>query len=230
MALRFCFFLACLLLTPLWSGAAEDLMDQYLSVPGSYAFVRRAPEGTAPGRVVMSVFEDFLCPACYRTATELVPALQAKYGGRLEVRFVAYPFVHPESRLPARAHAIAQEMGLGEPMQKALFHARFEEQLDTASRDGLARVAHSAGLDPELLLSRLDSDGGSAVVERNLAQGDSYHLDAVPGIILDGWIKVQELSQENLETIISGLLDKKSAKSTGGKAGQTVRTGGGVTP
>jgi len=65
-------------------------------------------------------------------------------------------------------------------------------------------VADSIGLAPELLLSRLDSDGGNAEVEHNLAQGNSYHLDAVPGIIFDGWVKVTELSQENLEKSSTG--------------------------
>jgi predicted DsbA family dithiol-disulfide isomerase len=213
MALGLAFFLAYLFLTPLWSHAAEDLMDQYMSVSGSYVFVRRAPEGATPDRVRMTVFEDFLCPACYHTATDLLPLLKKKYGDRLEVHFVGYPFVHPESRLPARAYAIAQEMGLGEAMQQALFRARFEEQLNTASREGLAKVADSIGLAPELLLSRLESDGGNAEVERNLTQGDSYQIDSVPGIILDGWIKVNELSRANLEKIIDGLLaKKKSAK------------------
>ena len=228
MALRLCFFLACLFLAPPWSHAADDLMDQYLSVPGSYMFVRRAPEGAVSGRVLMTVFEDFLCPACYQTATELIPRLKEKYRDRLEVRFVGYPFVHPESRLPARAYAIAQEMGLGEQMQQALFHVYFEEQLNTASREGLARVAHSIGLDPELLLARLDGDGGSAEVERNLAVGDSYHLDAVPGIILDGWIRVNALSQENLVMIIDGLLEKKDRAD--GKAEKNGRKGRGKTP
>lgn len=203
-------------------------MDQYLSVPGSYTFVRRTPEGAMPGRVLMTIFEDFLCSACYHTATKLVPPLKEKYGDRLEVRFCGYPFIHPQSRLPARAYAIAQEMGLGEQMQQALFRARFEEELDTTSREGLAKVADSIGLAPELFLSRLDSDGGNAEVEHNLTQGNSYHLDAVPGIIFDGWIKVTELSQENLEKIIAGLLDKK--KQLNEKATKTVRKGGGSTP
>lgn len=203
-------------------------MDQYLSVPGSYTFVRRTPEGAMPNRVLMTIFEDFLCPACYHTATKLVPPLKEKYGDRLEVRFFGYPFIHPQSRMPARAYAIAQEMGLGEQMQRALFRARFEEELDTTTREGLAQVADSIGLAPELLLSRLDSDGGNAEVEHNLAQGNSYHLDAVPGIIFDGWIKATELSQENLETIIAGLLDKK--KHLDSKAAKTVRKGGGSTP
>ncbi len=228
MALRPFLFLLSLLLAPPWSHAAEDLMDQYLSVPGSYTFVRRAPEGVMPGRVLMTIFEDFLCPACYHTATDLIPLLKKKYGDRLEVRFFGYPFIHPQSRMPARAYAIAQEMGLGEQMQRALFRARFEEELDTTSREGLAKVADSIGLAPELFLSRLDSDGGNAEVERDLAQGNSYHLDAVPGIIFDGWIKATELSQENLETIIDGLLDKK--KRPDGKAAKTVRKGGGSTP
>ncbi len=214
-----CFLLVCWLLTLHWSQAAEDLTDQYLSVPGSYTFVRRAPDGATPTRVLMVVFEDFLCPACYQTATVLIPRLQKQYGDRLEVRFVGYPFIHPASHLPARAYAIAQELGLGEQMQQALFHAHFEERLDTASREGLAKVAHSIGLDPELLLSRLDTGGGEAEVERNLALGASYYLDAVPGIILDGWIRVNDLSPQNLEAIIDGLLAKKrQARHTGQRA------------
>src|SRR5262249_17929500 len=139
-----------------------------------------------------------------------------------------YPFIHPESRMPARAYAIAEEMGLGEQMQQALFRARFEEELDTTTREGLAKVADSIGLAPELFLSRLDSDGGNAEVERNLVEGNSYQLDAVPGIIFDGWIKATELSQENLERIIDGLLDKK--KHLDEKATKTIRKGRGPTP
>jgi predicted DsbA family dithiol-disulfide isomerase len=222
MALRLFLFVISLSLVPPWSHASDDLIDQYLSLPGAYVFVRRAPEGAVPTQVSMTVFEDFLCPACYHVATELVPQLQKKYGARLIIHFVGYPFVHPDSRLPARAYAIAQEMGLGEQMQQALFRARFEEQLNTASRDGLAKVAHSIGLDPELLLARLDGDGGTAEVERNLALGESYRLDAVPGIIVDGWIRVTELSQENIEKIIDGVLAKKNntAKKGNRKRGE----------
>ncbi len=98
MAFRPFLFLLSLLLAPPWSHAAEDFMDQYLSVPGSYTFVRRAPEGAMPDRVQMTIFEDFLCPACYHTATKLIPPLKKKYGDRLEVRFFGYPFIHPQSR------------------------------------------------------------------------------------------------------------------------------------
>jgi thiol:disulfide interchange protein DsbA len=199
----------CLLLTPSWSSAADDLMDQYVSLPGSYAFVRRAPEEAVADRVRMEVFEDFLCPSCYRFSTEIIPHLKEKYGERLDLRLVGYPLVHAESRLPARAHVIAQEMGLGEQMQKELFHAHFEEQLDTTSKNGLAKVAHSIGLDPELLFSRLDKNDGNTEVDRNLALGESYHIDAVPSVVFDGWILVKEMSRQNLETIISGLLEKK---------------------
>ncbi|MCS6926414.1 MAG: DsbA family protein [Candidatus Binatia bacterium] len=202
-----------LLFTP-QSPATEELIDQYLSVPGSYVFVRRLPEGTESGRVVMTVFEDFLCPACYHVATELIPRLREKYGDRLAVRFVGYPFVHPDSRLPARAYELAQEMGLGEQMQRALFQAQFEEQVHTASREGLAKVVHSIGLDPEQFLARLDAGEGTAAIERNLALGASYRVDAVPGIIFDGWMRATELSQDNLEQIISGLLAKKQAHNS----------------
>jgi len=211
------YFLAfCLLLIPFGDLRAADLMDQYLTLPGSYAFVRRAPEGASSDRVLMTVFEDFLCPACYRTVTEIIPRVKEKYQDRLEIRFVSYPLVHAESRLPARAYVISQEMGLGEQMQHALFHAHFEEQLDTASRGGLAKVAHSVGIDPELLFARLDSGAGNTEVDQNLALGESYHIEGVPGIIFDGWILLKGLSQQNIETIIDGLLERKKTVSTKG--------------
>jgi thiol:disulfide interchange protein DsbA len=201
--------LTCLLLLPSWNSAADDFMDQYVSLPGSYVFVRREPDGAVTDRVRMEVFEDFLCPSCYRFSTEVIPKLKEKYEERLDLRLIGYPLVHEESRLPARAYVIAQEMGLGEQMQKELFHAHFEQQLNTSSKDGLAKVAHSIGLDPELLLSRLEKNDGSTEVDRNLALGESYHIDAVPGVVFDGWILVKELSPQNLETIINGLLEKK---------------------
>lgn len=203
-----------LLLAPSWSRAAEDLMDEYLTLPGSYTFVRRAPEGAVPQRVQIAIFEDFLCPACYHTATDIIPALKKKYGDRLETHFHCYPFIAPESRLPARAYAIAQEMGLGEQMQQALFHARFEQHIDTTNRAGLAKVADSIGLSPDLLLNQLEGDGGNDMVDRNLAQGNIYRIDAVPGVIFDGWIKATVLSQENLEQIIDGLLERKNKATT----------------
>jgi len=190
----------------------EDMLDRYLSVPGSYAFVRRTPEDAQPDSVRLSVFEDFLCPACYQTVTQIIPQLQKKYAERLRVQFFAYPFVHPTSAIPARAYVLAEEFGLRKEMQQALFQVQFEEQLDITSRDGLARVAHRIGLEPQLLFARLDSKGGEDEVERILALGKSYQIDAVPGLILDGWIRVNAISQINLEMIIDGILERKISK------------------
>jgi len=206
-------FVAFLLLPPTWSRAAEDLMDQYLSVPGAYLFVRRAPEGARSDRLVLTVFEDFMCPACYHAATEIFPSLKEKYGNRLELRFLGFPFVHQESRLAARAHVVAQELGFGDEMQKALFRAHFEQQLDITSKEGLATVADSIGLASDLLLKQLDDNGGAAEVERTIAQADAYQIDGTPTVILDGWIKVNDVNQGNLEKIIDGLLAKKKVSA-----------------
>jgi len=222
------FFHICALLLTLsvipGSPVYADLMDDYLSLPGSYRFVRRAPEGATENRVLVTVFEDFLCPSCYHMVTELLPKIQKKYQDRLAVQFFAYPLVHAESILPARAHAIAQTMGLGEQMQQALFRAHFEEQIDTTNRSGLARVAHSIGLDPDLLLSRLDKGEGKAEIEKNLTLGQTYRLDAVPSLVFDGWIMAKDLTQENLEKIIDGLLARKGgAAKKGPKTGQSKK-------
>jgi predicted DsbA family dithiol-disulfide isomerase len=216
MTLRRVLFFVGLFFLPAWSCPAADLMDEYLSVPGSYIFVRREPEGMQPDRLVMTVFEDFLCPACYHAAIEIFPPLKDKYGEKLEIRFLGFPFVHQESRLAARAHAIAHELGFGNEMQKALFRAHFEQQLDITSKEGLAKVADGIGVAPDLLLHQLENDGGTAEVNRTITQADSYQIDGTPTVIFDGWIKVNEVDRENLEKIIDGLLEKKtrSAKKT----------------
>lgn len=187
------------------SHAADD-MDRYLSVPGSYVFVRTAPENIESGRVTLTVFEDFLCTACYFAVSRVVPKLKKKYGKRLKVEFLGFPFVSPQSYIPARAYVLADEFGLKKEMQEALFHVQFEEQLDITQREGLARVADKIGLDPELLLTRLQGPDGEKEVDEIIMKGRSYNLESVPGLILDGWIKVDSVSESNLQTIINGIM------------------------
>ncbi len=197
------------LASPPQGQPTTDLTDQYLSLSGTFSFVRRAPEGTVPEKVVLSVFEDFLCPHCYAVFSKLIPGLKQKYPNQLDIRFHAVPIVHASSHIPARAYAISHGLGLSEEMQHALFHARFEEDIDTGSRDGIAHVAYRIGLDPALLLSQLDADGGKAELEADVALGQRYHIESVPTLIIDGWIRVQDLSPQNLETIIEELLARK---------------------
>lgn len=199
---------------PVFPGLAADLMDEYLSVPGSYVFVRRSPEEAQPNRLVMTVFEDFMCPACYRAFTDVFPPLKAKYGAQLELRYLGFPFVHQESALAARAHIIAQGLGFGEEMQKALFHAHFEQQLDITTKEGLAKVADGIGLAPEVFLPQLEGNGGNEELTHILTQANSYQIDGTPTVVFDGWIKVNEVGRENLEKIIDGLLTRKKLGSS----------------
>ncbi len=205
------FLLACLAFPPK-GQPTTDLMDQYLSLSGTFSFVRRAPEEAESQKITLSVFEDFLCPHCYDVFSNLIPALKKKYPNQLDVRFHAVPVVHTSSQIPARAYAIAHEWGLSEEMQRALFHARFEENIDTGSRGGIAQVAHRIGLDPELLLGQLEADGGKAELEATVALGKSYYIESVPTLIIDGWIRVQDLSPQNIETIIDEILERKRGK------------------
>ena len=190
---------------PQQSHAADD-MDRYMSVPGSYVFVRTAPENLESGRVTLMIFEDFLCSACYHMVSRIAPKLKKKYGKRLKVEFLGFPFVSPKSYIPARAYVLADEFGLKKEMQEALFHVRFEEQLDITQREGLARVADKIGLDPELLLTRLRGPDGEKEVDQVITKGRSYNLELVPGLILDGWIKVDSISESNLEAVINGIM------------------------
>lgn len=198
-----------LVLLSVWNCPAADLMDDYLSLPGSYVFVRRAPEGAQPDRLVMTVFEDFMCPACYHAATRIFPSLKNKYKEKLDIRFLGFPFIHQESRLAARAYIIAHELGFGDAMQQALFHAHFDQQIDITSKEGLAKVADSVGLAPELLITQLNGDNGNAELAQTFSQANSYQVEGTPTAILDGWIKVTNLAPENLEPIIDGILAKK---------------------
>jgi len=147
--------------------------------------------------------------------------LKQKFAEQLEVHYLGFPFIHPESRLAARAYAIAHELGFGDAMQNALFQAHFEQNGDIESKAGLARVADSIGLAPELLLSQLESDGGNTRLSQIAEQANIYRIDGTPTLILDGWIKITDISHDNIEKVIDGLLDKK--KLLANRASQPAR-------
>ena len=54
--------------------------------------------------------------------------------------------------------------------------------------------------------------GGRLSLKQPVALGNSYYIESVPTLIIDGWIRVQDLSPQNIETIIDELLERKRGK------------------
>ncbi len=201
---------SCLL--PRQAHGAETLLDRYVGLAGSFTFVQRAPSSATPGKVRIALFEDFLCSHCYQVFHELVPALEKRFSPYLDIEYRPVAVVHASSEIPARAYIVSRTLGLGRQMQQALFHAQFEEGVDTGSRSGLAHVANSIGLDPEVLFRLLDSGEGKTELEEAAVLGDSYHVEGVPTMVIDGWVRVEDLSPQNIETILDGVIGIKIAQ------------------
>ena len=48
--------------------------------------------------------------------------------------------------------------------------------------------------------------GGRLSLKQPLPLGNSYYIEGVPTLIIDGWIRVQDLSPQNIETILTSCL------------------------
>ena len=104
-------------------------------------------------------------------------------------------------------------MGLGEQMQKALFIlAHFEEQLETTSKGGLGKVAHSIGVDPEAISPGVDKgDGKTRFIKFCPRTELNKNPCGVPGVASTEILDYGERNcpNKNLEKMIHGTVSNK---------------------
>lgn len=76
-------------------------------------------------------------------------------------------------------------------MLEALQRAHFTDGLDIGSREVLAAVAGSIGLDGAAAAAHLDSEAGTGAVDADLAEARELGISSVPFFVIDGKYAVQ---------------------------------------
>jgi thiol:disulfide interchange protein DsbA len=192
---------------PVDSEAPEVMEPTMARVAGEYKLVEDMPSNDEPGKVHMMVFFDFFCPHCYSFDTGLLTELESKYGSQLVVTPVGYPIFGAKAVNALRAYELAKDFGKGEEMKMAIFNAYHNQKRDISQIIVLAEIAGEVGLDPEHFKSSLEAGAKGEIIQRNIGLGNSYGLRQTPTVVLNGQYVVTNIAPENLDIIISSVLN-----------------------
>lgn len=160
------------------SAAASDVP----AGPVDVATDGRPALGPADAKVTVVEFVDFECPFCGRYARDTFPKLVREYGSR--IRYVSRHFPLPihEHAIPV---AIAAECAFRQDRYWEFHRAVFADQEHLES-GGVRTAARRAGLDPGRFQSCRREPSVRAAVERDLADGRRYGVQATPTFFVNG--------------------------------------------
>ena len=201
-------FIMILLSTVLlsYSVNAEDLP----SIKGSYTQLPGSKFSFDGNNVEVIEFFSFYCGHCYEFE-KVIPAIKGNFPKKIYWKNVPVYWGKGSSK-PGEAYMLAEELGKGEQMKRALFEAFFLEKRDIGDISVLESIG--AMLDLGFDFSRRLRAGDKekeANAALNLAQ--SYEIHETPTIIIAGNLKVitgQTLDafRDNTITILKSILEK----------------------
>ncbi|HYY58941.1 MAG TPA: thioredoxin domain-containing protein [Pyrinomonadaceae bacterium] len=158
--------------------------------------------GATSAPVTVIEFTDFQCPACAAIHPVLDEMLKT-YGNR--VRFVVRDFPleqHAQARKAAEAANAANAQGKFFEYAAVLF--KNQSALDVAS---LKKYAAELGLDQARFNAALDAGTYAAEVQKDVADGEEYAVEATPTIFVNG-VRLRDLSPEGLRAGLERALAK----------------------
>lgn len=175
-------------------------------LPGMYKILTDKENAHNSGKIKLYVFMEFFCPHCHIFDRDTVTELKEAYKDKLEVEFIAYPFLYKESYLPVEAHELAKDYGKGNEMRVAIFKAIHDRKLDGGKIDILAQIASEIGLDADEMRNGLKKRVKKSKTSENTALAKSYKIRSTPTVVIDDNIKVVGNTFANIDKIIKGIL------------------------
>ena len=164
-------------------------------VPAPAALVDGRSVGKATAPVTIELYSDFQCPICEQFATLLEPKLRSTYlaDGRVRLVYRDFAFIGPESVDAAVAARVAQNMGVSFwTFHDLLYANQGAENNGPARTDGgfsrnrLADMAVSLGLDRATFLAGLSDKSNIDAVTQETGQGRALGVNSTPTLVING--------------------------------------------
>jgi protein-disulfide isomerase len=187
------------------TGAAIQIFLKEPEPPVQNVSVDDDPaRGDVGAAVTVVEFTDFQCPACSAMQPAIEDVLKS-YGNR--VRFVVRDFplaMHANARKAAEAADAAAAQGKFFEYISVLF--KNQSALDNAS---LKKYASDLGLDRAKFDAALDNGQYAGEVSHDVADGESYGVDATPTIFING-VRLRNMTGEGLRAAIESAFNAKA--------------------
>jgi len=178
------------------------------------------PAGLADGRylghpdalLTIDLWADFQCPVCLRWTDTIEPLLRASYiqTGTVRLAFHDLAFIGQESTDAAAAARVSDAIGPGFwPFHDLLYANQGSENGGAFSRDRLADMAVTLGMDRAAFLAALDDPAYAEAVKQETAVGKAAGVSSTPTLVfgtdmypgLPTWDQLSALIEQRLATL-----------------------------
>ena len=183
------------------------VLEDPITIPVAGAPVR----GPADARITLVEFSDFECPYC-SAAVKQVDLVMAAYPKDVKLIYKQFPLsMHPHAELAAEASLAAREQGKFWEMYEVLF-----KNSRRLSSDNIRAWAKELGLDMDKFKADLASGKYKAVVDKDLADGETAGVYGTPAFYINGKQYNGQVSLAALKPIFAAELkgETKEAKAT----------------
>jgi hypothetical protein len=183
------------------------ILGVYDKVPGA--------EFKFDGKTVeVEEYFSFYCHTCY-DFEKSVPIIRGNYPGKVKWKIIPI-YWGDGSPKPGEAYFIAEEMGKGDAMKKALFEAHMVQKKDIANLDVLEGLGKEIGLGPDFS-KKLRAGEKAGEAQKALEKAKKVGINETPTIVIAGNLKTDphpmnhdlNTFRTNIIAIIHSILNQK---------------------
>ncbi len=185
--------------TPVW--AANN------TIQGEYELLDE-PSKHEKGKVILFEFADFYCPHCHMFERIVVTKLKEEFGDQLEARLIGFPVMPGKLPTAFEMYEQAVTMGKGPEMKQELFGSIHGQKIEVFDKTIRRLLLKKLKLDVETFERGLASGAPFRTLEKGKAWGERIKVTHTPTVVIDGNIRVANLTEENLKTIIHSILEQ----------------------
>jgi len=170
----------------------------------------KEPSITIPGKVFLMEFADFYCSHCHMFETLVLAPLKEDFGDDLQIHMLGYPIIPGKLATAFEMYQQARFMGKGPEMRTALFHTIHKKKIHDFDQVIRKALIQEVGLDVETFEEGLQSGHPYKALLQDIAWGNRIKVASTPTIVINGNLRIDDPSYENLKTIIQSLLNQDS--------------------
>ena len=178
------------------------------AIQGEYEIMEKEPSLHEKGRVILLEFADFYCPHCHMFDRVVGTKLQKEFGDKLEIRLIGFPVIPGKLPTAFEMYEQAKKMGKGPEMKMALFTAIHDKDIQIFDKMMRSLVIKEVGLDATEFEDGLATGQPFRALEKGKEWGQRIEVSHTPTVVLDGNLRIANLTFENLKTVIQSLLDQ----------------------
>ena len=181
---------------------------------GGFRIMEGEPSIHIPGKVFLIEFVDFYCPHCHLFDTSVLPKLTQEFGDKLHVHMIGYPVIPGKLPTAFESYEQANAMGKGQQMKQALFRTIHHDHIQNLDKMIQKALIQEVGLDVEQFEAGLQTGKPYQALQKSIEWGNRIQITSTPTIVLNGNMRIDHPSYENLRRVIGNLLSQPPAQKT----------------